>query len=259
MGITLMACAAGLTTYDLRLTTYDLRLTTYDLRLTTYDLRLTTTVLKSAIFDMDGLLIDSEPFWKQAERAVYETVDVFIDDEFLRQVEGLRLDEAVKFVYDRYPFTKKTPARVEAEIVEMMRKLILEKGEALPGVYKVLDMLLERKLPMALASSSAEVLINAVIEKLSLQKYFLVTRSGQHEEFGKPHPQIFISTARAMNVYPTECVVFEDSMNGILAAKAARMHCIAVPDKHRYDDPRMAIADRKLPSLDVFDPAMIGL
>ena len=209
-------------------------------------------MLKSAIFDMDGLLIDSEPFWKLAERRVYETVDVFIDDDFLRQVEGLRIDEAIQFVYERHPFTKKTKAEVETEIVQAMRNLILEKGEALPGVYKTLDFFYERKISMALASSSAEILISAVIEKLSLQKYFIVTRSGQNEEYGKPHPQLFISTARALNVYPAECMVFEDSLNGILAAKAARMYCVAVPDKHRFDDPRTAIADIKLRSLEEF-------
>lgn len=213
--------------------------------------------MKAAIFDMDGLLIDSEPFWKYAERKVYETVGVFIDDEFLRQVEGLRIDEAIQFVYDRYPFTSKSKAQVEAEIIETMRQLILEKGVALPGVYQTLDLFYENKIPMALASSSSEVLIAAVIEKLSLQKYFIVTRSGEHEKFGKPHPQIFISAAQALNVYPTECMVFEDSLNGMLAAKAARMYCIGVPDIHRFDDPRMAIADRKLKSLNEFNLSMI--
>jgi HAD superfamily hydrolase (TIGR01509 family) len=201
---------------------------------------------------MDGLLIDSEPFWKHAERTVYETVGVYIDDNFLRQVEGLRIDEAIQFVYNIHPFTKKTKAQVETEIIQTMRSLILEKGEALPGAYKVLDYFYNEKIPLALASSSAVVLMDAVIEKLGLQKYFIITRSGQHETFGKPHPQIFISTAQALNVYPTECMVFEDSLNGILAAKAARMFCVAVPDKHRYDDNRMAIADVKLKSLEDF-------
>ncbi|MCX6188888.1 MAG: hexitol phosphatase HxpB [Bacteroidetes bacterium] len=214
-------------------------------------------MIKAAIFDMDGLLIDSEPFWKYAERFLYESVGVFIDDDFLRQVEGLRLDEAVQFVYDRHPFTKKSKKQVEVEIIAMMQKLILEKGEALPGVYQTLELFYDRKIPMALASSSAEVLISAVIEKLSLQKYFIVTRSGERETFGKPHPQIFISTAQALNVYPGECVVFEDSLNGILAAKAARMFCVAVPDKHRHNDPRLAIADAKLKSLEEFGLALL--
>ncbi len=214
-------------------------------------------MIKAAIFDMDGLLIDSEPFWKHAERKIYETVDVFIDDAFLQQVEGLRIDEAIQFVYDRHPFTKKTKKQVEVEILEMMSELIIAKGEPLPGVYKALDMFYDKKIPMALASSSPEILIHAVITKLSLQKYFIVSRSGEHEKYGKPHPQIFISAAQALNVYPTECVVFEDSLNGVIAAKAARMHCIAVPATHRFEDQRMAIADTKIRSLDEFNLALL--
>ena len=106
---------------------------------------------------MDGLLINSEPFWKQAERSVYETVDVFVDDNFLRQVEGLRIDEVIQFVYERHPFTGKTKAQVEEEVIETMRLLIVERGEALPGVYKILEMFYDKKIPMALASSSSEL------------------------------------------------------------------------------------------------------
>ncbi len=209
-------------------------------------------MIKAIIFDMDGLLIDSEPFWKQAERKVYESVGVIINDDFLRQVEGLRIDAVIDFVYSVHPFDAKTKTEVQDEVIDAMRVLISEKGEALPGVYQVLDYFFEKKIPMALASSSAEILIETVIEKLSLKKYFLITRSGMQENFGKPHPQIFISTAQALNVHPTECMVFEDSLNGVLAAKAARTYCIAVPDKHRYDDPRLAIADVKLRSLEEF-------
>ncbi len=216
-------------------------------------------MINAVIFDMDGLLIDSEPFWKQAERAVYETVDVSIDDNFLRQVEGLRLDEAIQFVYDRHPFAKKTKKQVEVEIIQMMIDLIREKGKALPGVYQTLDYFKSKNIPLALASSSAEVLIQAVLKKLSLVSYFQFTRSGQLENFGKPHPQIFISTAQLLHVNPTQCLVFEDSLNGILAAKAARMFCIAVPDQHRFEDPRLSIADHKIKSLIDFKEALIPL
>ena len=214
-------------------------------------------MIKAAIFDMDGLLIDSEPLWRQAERRIYETVGVFVDDNFLRQVEGLRLDEAIQFVYNIHPFATKTKTQLAAEIMQAMCDLIQEKGEALPGVHKTLEFFLNKKIPMALASSSAEVLITTVIRKLSMQKYFTAIRSGEHEKFGKPHPQIFISTAQDLDLNPTECVVFEDSLNGVLAAKAARMFCIAVPDRHGYDDSRMTIADVKLKSLEEFSEELI--
>jgi HAD superfamily hydrolase (TIGR01509 family) len=218
-----------------------------------------TLMIKAAIFDMDGLLIDSEPLWKQAERRIYETVDVFVDDGFLRQTEGLRLADSIRLVHSIRPFTSKTEAQLAEEITLAMCDLILERGEALPGVYETLEFFLNRRIPMALASSSASVLISAVVRKLSLERYFRTVRSGDREVFGKPHPQIFISTAQDLDVTPTECMVFEDSLNGVLAAKAARMFCVAVPDRHAYDDSRMAIADVKLRSLEDFNgKLMVG-
>ena len=213
--------------------------------------------VRAAIFDMDGLLIDSEPLWKQAERRIYETVDVFVDDDFLRQTEGLRLAESIQLVNSLRPFSTKTNEQLSDEITGAMCDMILTKGEALPGVYEALDFFKSRNIPVALASSSAHQLISIVMRKLSLEKYFSVISSGEHEPFGKPHPQIFISTAQDLQVDPTDCVVFEDSINGVLAAKAARMFCIAVPDRHGYEDSRLAIADVKLRSLEDFNEELL--
>lgn len=213
--------------------------------------------VRAAIFDMDGLLIDSEPLWKQAERRIYETVDVFVEDDFLRQTEGLRLAESVELVHSLKPFSTKTKEQLIEEITDAMCTMILTKGEALPGVYEALDFFCSRNIPVALASSSGHQLITAVIRKLSLATYFSVIRSGEHEPFSKPHPQIFISAAQDLQVDPTDCVVFEDSINGVLAAKAARMFCIAVPDKHGYEDSRLAIADVKLRSLEDFNEELL--
>lgn len=206
---------------------------------------------------MDGLLIDSEPLWKQAERQIYETIDVFVDDAFLRQTEGLRLAESIQLVRSLKPFSTKTNEQLIDEITDAMCDMILTKGEALPGVYETLDFFRSRNIPVALASSSAQQLITIVIRKLSLETYFSVIRSGEHEPFSKPHPQIFISTAKDLQVDPTDCVVFEDSINGVLAAKAARMFCIAVPDRHGYEDSRLAIADVKLKSLEDFNEELL--
>jgi mannitol-1-/sugar-/sorbitol-6-/2-deoxyglucose-6-phosphatase len=155
------------------------------------------------------------------------------------------------------PFSKKTREQLMEEITEAMREMIVAKGEALPGVYETLDFFRSRSVPLALASSSDHQLISTVLRKLSLEAYFSVIRSGEHEPFGKPHPQIFISTARDLRVEPADCVVFEDSINGVLAAKAAGMFCIAVPDRHGYEDSRLAIADVKLRSLADFKEELL--
>jgi sugar-phosphatase len=119
----------------------------------------------------------------------------------------------------------------------------------MPGVYEVLEECRLAGYKMAIASSSAMRLIEAVVNKLNIRNYFNVTWSAEYEPYGKPHPGIFLSTAKLLGVMPEQCVVLEDAINGVLAAKAAKMPCIAVPEEATYDDPRFAIADKKIKSL----------
>ena len=127
--------------------------------------------------------------------------------------------------------------------------MIVENAQALAGVYTLLDELKQQNIPMALASSSAMSLIEAVVDKLNIRNYFQLLWSAEYEPFGKPHPGIFITTAKKLGVLPSQCLVFEDSVNGVIAAKAARMKCIAVPDSASLNDPRFAIADITVSSL----------
>jgi sugar-phosphatase len=96
-------------------------------------------------------------------------------------------------------------------------------------------------------------LIEAVVDKLQIRKYFEVLWSAEFEPFGKPHPGIFITTAKKLQVNPIDCLVFEDSINGVIAAKAARMRCIAIPEEATFNDVRFAIADEKLVSLTAYN------
>jgi HAD superfamily hydrolase (TIGR01509 family) len=205
---------------------------------------------KAIIFDMDGLLIDSEPYWRQAEKTVFGKHGVALNDTLLRQVMGFRLNEVVKHWYDYKPWPNPNLPETETEVLQTVKQLILEHAEAMPGVYQLLEQLAQKNIKLAIASSSAMSLIQAVIQKLNIEKYFDVLWSAQHEPFGKPHPSIFLSTANKLGVSPTDCLVFEDSLNGVLAAKAARMKCIAVPDALQQNDPRFAIADWVIPSLE---------
>jgi sugar-phosphatase len=92
-------------------------------------------------------------------------------------------------------------------------------------------------------------LIEAVTNKLNIRNYFDVMWSAEFEPYGKPHPGIFLSTANKLQTTPENCLVFEDAINGVLAAKAAKMYCIAVPEEATYHDLRFAIADKKIKSL----------
>ena len=112
---------------------------------------------------------------------------------------------------------------------------------------------------MALASSSSMSLIEAVVDKLNIRMYFDVLWSAEFEPYGKPHPGIFLTTAAKLQVDPKECIVFEDSINGVISAKAARMKCIAIPEEATFNDPRFAIADSKLRSLKEYQLEALGM
>lgn len=201
------------------------------------------------IFDMDGLLIDSEPFWKMAEKEVFGALGVHLTDDLLRQVMGFRLSEVVTYWYNYKPWPNPDFNKTEADVLACVKQLILQHANALPGVFEVLEYCKQHQYKIALASSSAMELIDVVVDKLNIRQYFDVIWSAQYEAYGKPHPGIFLSVAQQLQVNPINCLVFEDAINGVIAAKAARMQCIAVPEEVSFNDPRFAIADGKVPSL----------
>jgi sugar-phosphatase len=202
---------------------------------------------------MDGLLIDSEPLWQQAEIEIFKTVGLDMTPEQSAQSMGLRLDKVVEFWYTRHPWKTASQKDIEQAILERMLELVAEKGEAKEGVYEILDFFAAHDLPMAIASSSHMILIKAVVNKLGIKEYFKFLYSAEFEPYGKPHPGVYLNAALKLNVPPENCLVLEDSIRGIISAKAAEMTCIAVPDPIIKDDPRLSLADRVLQSLADFD------
>lgn len=215
--------------------------------------------IQLVIFDMDGLLIDSEPYWKIAEKNVFGALGLHLTDELLRQVMGFRLNEVVRHWYEYQPWNNPDFEQTEQAILNEVQHLILQHAEAMPGVYEVLDALQQRGVKLAVASSSPMKLINAVISKLGIADRFDLLWSAQFEAYGKPHPGIFLSVANQLGVAPVNCLVFEDAINGVIAAKAAKMKCIAVPEEASRNDPRFAIADIQLPSLKLFRTELTGI
>lgn len=201
------------------------------------------------IFDMDGLLIDSEPYWKMAEKQVFGELGLQLTDDLLRQVMGFRLSEVVQHWYHYQPWPEPDFTKTEQDVLTCVQQLIREHAGPMPGVYEILNRCQEEQLPMAIASSSAMELIETVVDKLNIRHYFRLLWSAQYEPYGKPHPGIFLSVADKLNVRPQHCVVFEDAINGVIAAKAARMYCVAVPEEVSRKDPRFTIADLKLTTL----------
>jgi len=206
-------------------------------------------MLRAAIYDMDGLLLDSEPYWVQAELEVLGEVGVPLTEALARETTGMRLDEAVAHWYRRFPWTGGTQAEVLARLTRAAHRLILSHAEAKPGVRQSLELFANRGIRRALASSSPLVLIDAVVDKLGLGGQFELTVSAESEPFGKPHPAVYLSCAARLGVSPSDCVALEDSVNGLVSAKAARMRVIAVPEAPHRGDLRFALADAVVSSL----------
>src|SRR5579862_6664330 len=184
---------------------------------------------QGAIFDMDGLLVDSEPLWHQAEVEILGGLGVPIASADVRHTKGMFVREVAGFWYERYPWTGPSPGDVAHRVVDRVTELVGERGQLQPGVDRAIGLCRGHRLPLAVASSSEHRLIEVVLERFGLGAAFPVRRSAEDEPYGKPHPAVFLSTAAALGVAPERCLVWEDAPAGVLAAKAARMTCVAVP------------------------------
>ncbi len=198
---------------------------------------------------MDGVLIDSEPYWREVEKAVFLREGVDITDEMCYNVQGLKAEHVVETWVKQFPHLKHTVNDYVEWIQEGVRQIINTKGQPMDGVLDTLEYFKQKGCKMLVASSSNYVLINTVIDKLGIRKYFDVIHSSQDEKLGKPHPDVFLHAAERIGSRPDDCIVIEDSANGVRAAKAANMKVIAIPAPTNYDNPVFAIADYKLKSM----------
>ena len=215
--------------------------------------------LKAVIFDMDGVLIDSEPLWKIAEIEAFKKVGIDLTQTDCEETVGLRMDEVVKLWYDRVGWEGKSLEEVENDVVDIVIREIKAQGTAKEGVNEALAAIQKAGYKIGLATSSAMRIAKTVLEKLDIENYFKAVCSAENEIKGKPHPQVFISCAQALEIEEGECLVIEDSFNGALAAKAARMKVVAIPEKSHNYDKRLIIADKILDSLNGFKLDEIGL
>lgn len=213
--------------------------------------------IQAAIFDMDGLLIDSEPLWQEAEKKIFSGVGIELTTAMCEQTMGLRIDEVVQHWYEFRPWKNKDLKELEDEVVNEVDRLIRLKGQPMPGVDHILSFFQKKGLKLAVASSAYLRLIETVLEKFAIRNVFEVVHSAEFEAQGKPHPAIYTSTAKFLNIDPKNCIAFEDSYNGLLSAKKANMRTVAVPDPKHFDDRRFIIADLKINSLLDFNDELL--
>ena len=207
-----------------------------------------TRQIEAVVFDMDGVLIDSEPMWRAVEREVFAGVGIELMEEDLFPTMGVRIADVVNRWYARHPWSEPSREAIAEQIVDGVVEAIRDHGALLEGATAAVDHVRALGLRVALASSSPMSLIRAVLSLDGLAARFDAVVSGEDEEIGKPDPAVYLSAARALEVPPDRCLAVEDSINGVRSAKAAGMVCIAVPGIGA-DDGVAAEADHMLASI----------
>lgn len=202
---------------------------------------------KAVIFDMDGVIIDSEPFWREAQiSTLAEYGAVATVDDCIKHTMGKRIDALAQTWVDLHNLPVEGK-QLEVQIVDKLTKLIEQGGQALPGVNQLLQALKEKGYLIALATSSTNALIATVLGKLEVRHYFDEVCSADDEEYGKPHPAVYLKAAQKIGVTPKECIVIEDSATGMIAAKAASMTTLLV--SHETHLAKFSLADGNFTSL----------
>ena len=206
-------------------------------------------MINAVIFDMDGLLLDSEDFWQQAEYETFSSLGVPLTPADTAKTLGWRCDYVVQYWYNVFAWHGPTPAEVADIIIDNVITMIIKQGKLMPGAREALQLCKSLNLPVALATSSNHKMMLETLKHYDLLHFFDATCSAEFLPFAKPHPQVYLNAAAALGVEAQQCVALEDSVTGVIAANAARMRCIAVPHAKDLQDNRYAIADRMLASL----------
>ena len=205
--------------------------------------------LNTVIFDMDGLLIDSEPCWQEAGMETLLQFNVTLSPVQYHHTTGLRTREWLDFWFGHFGIGKERIPAAEAALHQHVIEKIKTQANPMPGVREIIAFFKARNFRIGLATSSPLSLVNVVVEKLGITDEFEAVASAEHLPYGKPHPQVYMDCAGALAVSPLECLAFEDSFNGVIAAKAARMTCVAIPVQDQAHLPKWGAADLKLSSL----------
>ena len=204
-------------------------------------------MIQAILFDLDGLMFNSEPHSLASWEAVLAERGVTLDQLTIESILGLRIDATARTLIDKYHLSdtasELADAKTEYQIAHLDGNV-----KPMPGLIELLDEIDRRGMPKAIASSGIQRYVDAVLRVNSLLDRFSVIISGDQVAHGKPAPDVFLAAARALNIKPSNCLVLEDAPAGVQAAKAAGMTCIAIPD-HSVAKLDLSQADRVVASL----------
>lgn len=204
---------------------------------------------EAVIFDMDGVLIDSEPLWRRAMMKGFAEAGMLLSEEDCRKTMGLRFPEVIRHWITLYKKNDVDPLALEERVMTLLLELIDSEGTAIDGIAELIGFCSSNGLRMGLATSSSHRLMQAVLRKLNLQATLQAAVSAEHLTYGKPHPEVFLLCAGELGIQPQRCVVIEDSLNGVIAGKAAQMLVVAVPEEKFQKIDKFVVADHTCNSM----------
>ena len=213
-------------------------------------------MIEAVIFDLDGVLLESEQVWDEAREELTKELGGRWHDRAQRDMMGMSSLEWSRYMHDDLGI-RLPPEEISAEVVGRLGRLYRESLPLLPGARAAVERLADRW-PLGLASSSNRPIIELVLDLAGFADRFRVVVSSEEVARGKPAPDVYLEAARRLDAEPSKCAAIEDSENGLLAARAARMRVIAIPNRaFPPRDEALAAADVVLDSLSELTPEII--
>jgi HAD superfamily hydrolase (TIGR01509 family) len=190
-------------------------------------------MLKAILFDMDGVIVDTEPLHHKAYKIMFNEIGINVSDRMYQSFTGQSTKEICTFLCQHFDLNTCVETLVQIKRSSFTRLFFEDNSlELLSGVEELIKDYHKHGLTLILASSASMFTINNVMERFNLNPFFKDKLSGADLQASKPHPEIFIKAAEAANCKPSECLVIEDSTNGIIAAKDANIYCVAYKSEH---------------------------
>jgi HAD superfamily hydrolase (TIGR01509 family) len=213
-------------------------------------------VIDAVVFDLDGVIVDSEHVWDEVRQRLAEERGGRWHDQASRDMMGMSSPEWSRYMHDVVGLAE-PPEEINAEVVRRLEAVYREELPLLDGAVEAVEALAARW-PLGLASSSNRELIDLVLRVSGLERWFAATVSSEEVPRGKPAPDVYLEAARRLGVPPGRCAAVEDSENGIRSAKAAGMRVVAIPNpQYPPAEDALAAADVVLPTVAALTPAAI--
>ena len=191
-------------------------------------------MFKAAIFDMDGVIIDSEQFHWDVNKKIFSDLGIKVSQSEYRRYIGSSNTNMWTDLKKRYGLSQPLEALVSIQGSGNIDFLRENSFDPIPGIAELIQELKKNGIAIGLASSSPHVAIDIVLKKFAFESYFSVVVSGEDFKNSKPAPDIFLKAALLLQTAPDECVVIEDATHGVVAAKAAGMKCVGFANKNSW-------------------------